>query len=80
MDTFEACDFCGVSFPFGERRAAALPKPSEPNTLVAVMWGCGSCPQSRSLPKATALAARIEAGKPVPDANGVSRTYLFANL
>jgi len=50
------CDFCFTTFPAHERTVVAMPRPSDPSELCAVMWGCGKCPNSKELP----TPARIE--------------------
>ena len=37
------CDCCDKEFPPEDRRYALQPRPSEPDTLVAVMWTCPAC-------------------------------------
>jgi hypothetical protein len=47
------CDFCGEIFQIPDRRVVALPRPSNPLEICAVMWGCGRCEDSAELPTAT---------------------------
>ena len=57
------CDFCDTRFPVSERRVVALPRPSDPSELVAVMWGCGSCEHSRDLPTPVEIEQQVESGE-----------------
>ena len=59
MDSF-ICDFCNRSHPMHDRVVVALPQPSSPDTLVAVMWGCGLCDGSVMLPSATEVMDSVE--------------------
>ena len=58
-DTF-VCDYCNRSHPTHDRVVVALPRPSDPDELVAVMWGCGLCEDSVMLPSATEVTEAIE--------------------
>ena len=59
-DTF-VCDFCEVTHPMDDRHVVALPRPSDQDELVAVMWGCGACEESTDLPKASAIFDAVDA-------------------
>ena len=59
-DTF-VCDFCEVRHPMDLRHVVALPRPSDPDELVAVMWGCGACKESTDLPLASDIFDAIDA-------------------
>ena len=53
------CDFCQAAHPHYDRVVVALPRPSDPDELVAVMWGCGLCEASIDLPSATEVIKAV---------------------
>lgn len=59
------CDFCGKEFEMALRHCVALPRPSDPQELVAVMWACPTCGIKEKLPTASALGKAVEEGRPV---------------
>lgn len=69
------CDFCGQTETYSLRRVVALPRPSDPTELCAVMWGCGRCEFSGHLPTATELEAAVEDGRPID-----GRKYSFVTV
>jgi hypothetical protein len=56
------CDFCNARFSTHARTIAAIPRPSDPSELCAVMWGCGECEHSRDLPTPAQLEEQLETG------------------
>jgi hypothetical protein len=71
----ERCDCCQAEFKFSQRRVAATPRPSDPTEIVAVMWGCGICTETRGWPKATAIYDAVENGR-----EWEGRRYLFVSV
>ena len=74
MDTTE-CDFCGAEFPYGKRHVVALPRPTNPAELVAVLWGCGQCVESAQLPTAVEVHDSV-----VDTGQWQGQPYLFVTL
>ena len=37
------CDYCGAEVPMQDRYVAAMPRPSDPTELCAVLWTCAPC-------------------------------------
>jgi hypothetical protein len=54
------CDFCETAFDTIERTVVAMPRPSQPDTITATMWGCGKCEESKNLPTAAAIIEAVE--------------------
>lgn len=69
------CDFCGVWFDLEERHVAALPRPSYPLEIVAVMWACPSCGVTEKLPTAKAVIDAVESDK-----EWDGKRYLFVTV
>ena len=53
------CDFCGIRFAMSERHVVVTPRPSDPTDLVAVMYGCGTCQESVTLPTARSVSETV---------------------
>ena len=60
QDGYFECDFCSRSHPHHDRVVVAMPRPSDPAELVAVMWGCGNCESSFELPSANSIFDAVE--------------------
>lgn len=58
-----SCDFCDTEYDMGDRKVLTQIQPSSPDTLVGVMWGCGSCDESRDLPTPFELEMQVERGE-----------------
>ena len=56
----DKCDFCEAEYFQQDRRVVALPRPSDPTELCAVMWGCGKCPHTQELPTAVEVYYSVE--------------------
>ena len=69
------CDRCEIEFKMEERHVSALPRPSNPSEIVAVLWYCPECGKKDGLPTAKEIVEAVEEGKEV---NG--RKYLFVTV
>lgn len=74
-ENMATCDYCEVEFDLGDRHVAALPRPSDPSEIVAVMWACPSCGVTEKLPTAKAVIEAVESGK-----EWDGRRYLFVTV
>ena len=54
------CDFCYAEFDIDTRRVVTQARPSSPTELVAILWGCGNCDESKDLPTAEAVITAVE--------------------
>ncbi len=59
-DDWTTCDFCEVRIPYRTRRVVLQQRPSNADEIVAVMYGCGACSESKDLPTANAVIDAID--------------------
>lgn len=69
------CDRCGDPYPVQDRHVVALPRPSDPDELCAVMWYCPECGDATGTPTAREVFDLIESGEPFE-----GRRYLWVDV